>query len=105
MSEKQAAGERELLSTKLVPPQAAGRVQKRSLIARPRLLSRLDEGLDKRVTLISAPAGFGKTTVAGEWLGRRRAQDDLPPLAWVSLDEGDNDPVRFWRYVLNACRT
>ncbi|HZD09885.1 MAG TPA: LuxR family transcriptional regulator, partial [Candidatus Binatia bacterium] len=93
------SGAYELLSTKLVPPQP-----RTSLTTRPRLLSRLNDGLSKKVTLISAPAGFGKTTLAGEWIAQRREHDELPSLAWVSLDEGDNDPVRFWRYVLTACR-
>lgn len=88
----------ELLSTKLMPPQLRG-----PLIARQRLLQRLDEGLEQKVTLISAPAGFGKTTLVSEWIAHQREAGSLPPLAWVSLDEGDNDPVRFWRYVLTAC--
>lgn len=71
-------------------------------VLRPRLTERLNHGLaaGRRLTLISAPAGFGKTTLAGEWaagLGR--------PTAWLSLDEADNDPVRFLTYVVAALRT
>jgi hypothetical protein len=56
------------------------------------------------MTLVSAPAGFGKTMLLCEWMTGRRKQNDLPPIAWVSLDDGDNDPVRFWRYLLTACQ-
>ena len=54
-------------------------------VSRPRLIERLNEGLHRKLTLISAPAGFGKTTLVSEWVaGRER------PVAWLSLDEGDN---------------
>ncbi len=67
---------------------------------RPRLIERLDEGLHRRLTLICAPAGFGKTTLVSEWLsGWER------PAAWLSLDEGDNDPTRFLAYLVAALRT
>ncbi len=55
--------------------------------------------------LLSAPAGFGKTTVVSQWLADRRVHGQGPPVAWLSLDESDNDPVRFWRYVMMACQT
>lgn len=87
----------ELLSTKLIVPQARA-----PRVSRNRLLARLDEGLEHKITLISASAGFGKTTLVSDWIAARRKRNDLPPLAWVSLDDGDNDPVRFWRYVLTA---
>jgi LuxR family maltose regulon positive regulatory protein len=96
----QLSGNYELLSTKLVPPPARS-----SVVPRQRLLARLDEGLDHKINLISAPAGFGKTTLVSEWIDKRRKQDELPAIAWVTLDECDNDPVRFWRYVLTACQT
>ncbi len=75
-----------LLNTKLMPPRLPAAV-----IARPALLARLDEGMEKKLILVSAPTGFGKTTLVSSWLKERRL-----PSAWVSLDEGDNDPVRFW---------
>ncbi len=79
-----------------------------SLLARRRLLDRLDEGLEHKLTLVSAPAGFGKTTLVRQWLAERyenypTARSFVHKLAWVSLDTGDNDPVRFWRYIIMAC--
>jgi LuxR family maltose regulon positive regulatory protein len=68
------------------------------------LLTRLDEGLEHKVILLSAPAGFGKTTLVSEWIASREGRRDLLPVAWVSLDGGDNDPARFWRYVITACQ-
>jgi LuxR family maltose regulon positive regulatory protein len=70
------------------------------LVSRLRLIERLNAGLEHRLTLISAPAGFGKTTLLSEWIQDRRTS----PLhfAWVSLDEGDNDPARFWTYFIAA---
>lgn len=88
-----------LLSTKIyVPLPALG------LVPRPHLIERLDEGLRQghKLTLVSAPAGFGKTTLLTLWLSRfRDASATFPSVAWLSLDEGDNDPVRFVTY-LNA---
>src|ERR687893_748274 len=84
-----------ILATKLYVPAPKLRV-----VPRPRLIERLNEGLHRKLTLISAPAGFGKTTLLGEWLagcGR--------PAAWLSLDEGDNDPSRFLAYLVAALRT
>src|ERR687898_1806614 len=84
-----------ILATKLYVPAPQPRV-----VPRPRLTERLNEGLHRKLTLISAPAGFGKTTLLGEWLagcGR--------PAAWLSLDEGDNDPTRFLAYLVAALRT
>ena len=89
----------ELLSTKLAPPRPHP-----SLVSRGPLLARLDEGLEHKLTLLSAPAGFGKTTLVSEWIAARSERKDQPPVAWVSLDAGDNDPVRFWRYVITACQ-
>ena len=66
-------------------------------VARPRLFERLNAGLFRKLTLISAPAGFGKTTLASAWL---RSGDR--PFVWVSLDEGDNDPSRFLIYLVSA---
>jgi ATP/maltotriose-dependent transcriptional regulator MalT len=86
-----------ILATKLyVPPSS------RSLVLRPRLVERLDEGLaaGHRLTLVSAPAGFGKSTLVGDWVagcGR--------PAAWLSLDAGDSDPSRFLTYLVAALQT
>ena len=68
--------------------------------SRPRLIERLNEGLHRKLTLISAPAGFGKTTLVSEWVaGCKR------PVAWLSLDEGDNDPTCFLTYLVAALQT
>ena len=95
----------DILTTKLIiPPTRPVRV------TRPRLIERLNEGLHRKLTLLSAPAGFGKTTLLSEWVGilgsdgqkgRRIGQR----VAWLSLDEGDNDLARFLTYfvaVLNG---
>ena len=74
------------------------------LLDRPRLLSLLDTGRAGPLTLLSAPAGFGKTTLASQWIATRRASADFPPVAWVSLEVFDNDPLRFWRYLIAACQ-
>jgi LuxR family maltose regulon positive regulatory protein len=71
-----------------------------ALLPRPRLHSVLDEGVGYPLTLVSAPAGFGKTTLVAAWV--RTLPRDMPRVAWVSLDEQDNDPMRFWTYVLTA---
>ncbi len=84
-----------ILATKLyVPP------PRPKAVLRPRLTERLDEGLHRKLALVCAPAGFGKTTLIGDWLagcGR--------PAAWLSLDEGDSDPTRFLAYLVAALRT
>jgi LuxR family maltose regulon positive regulatory protein len=84
-----------LLKTKLHIP-----LVRPELVSRPRLLERLNAGLEHKLTLISAPAGFGKTTLLSEWIQGRLTS----PLhvAWVSLDQGDNDPARFWTYCIAA---
>ncbi len=82
----------ELLTTKLfMPPTRAG------LVPRPRLINRLNEGIDRKLILISAPAGFGKTTLLSEWIHQLDS-----PVGWVSLDEGDNDRARLLTYVTAA---
>src|SRR5947209_12539175 len=84
-----------ILATKLYLPRLRPNV-----VSRPRLLKRLNEGLHGKLTLISAPAGFGKTTLVSEWLaGCQR------PAAWLSLDEGENDPTRFLTYLVAAVQT
>jgi LuxR family transcriptional regulator, maltose regulon positive regulatory protein len=81
-----------LLTTKLYVPSVQS-----NLVSRLRLTERVNEGMGGRLTLVSAPAGFGKTTLLGEWALQSRL-----PMAWVSLDEGDNDLVRFLTYVVSA---
>jgi LuxR family maltose regulon positive regulatory protein len=81
-----------LLTTKLYAPRV-----RRELVPRPRLTEQLDAGLRRRLTLISAPAGFGKTTLVAEWLSMA-----VRPITWFSLDETDNDPVRFFTYFVAA---
>jgi len=86
--------ETSLLKTKLNIPPLRPR-----LVPRPRLMERLQEGLNYSLILISAPAGFGKTTLLSECV--RKNQPDTRA-AWFSLDEGDNDPTRFWSYFIAA---
>lgn len=86
-----------LLATKLyVPP------PRPNLVSRPRLVERLNECLTNgcKLTLISAPAGFGKTTLVSEWISRCGR-----PVGWLSLDEGDNEPARFISYLIAALQT
>ena len=110
-----------LLQTKLYipPPRPTS-----SVVPRPRLIERLNEGLLRKLTFISAPAGFGKTTLVSSWLNNLRfTNDDLRldaakesqivnrkskivnQVAWLSLDDADNDPVRFLTYVVAALQT
>jgi LuxR family maltose regulon positive regulatory protein len=70
---------------------------KANLVTRPRLLTLLNEGLEKKLTILSAPAGFGKSTLLSDWLRNVKY-----PYAWVSLDKDDNDVVRFMKYFVNA---
>ncbi len=69
-------------------------------VPRPRLIESLDAGRGRQLTLVSAPPGFGKTTLLSEWIIHCGC-----PAAWVSLDRDDNDPVRFWSYVIAALHT
>jgi LuxR family maltose regulon positive regulatory protein len=108
----------QLLATKLHMPPV-----RPNLLARPRLVERLQAGLLGKLTLISAPAGFGKSTLLSAWLaerqkakGKRQKEDNAPDesflpftfdllpfeVAWVSLDAADSDPLRFWSYVIAA---
>lgn len=105
-----------LLTTKLFLPTVRPNV-----VRRPRLVERLNEGqnLGRRLTLISAPAGYGKTTLLAEWInakdegGRMKAErfaktnSDLHPsqAAWLSLDAQDDNPPRFWTYLIAALQT
>jgi LuxR family maltose regulon positive regulatory protein len=89
----EVASERDvLLATKLHVPRS-----RPDLVPRPRLAERLDEGLARGLMLVCAPAGYGKTVLLADWV--RRGQ---PPVAWLSLDVGDNDPARFWRHGVAA---
>ena len=109
-----------ILATKLyIPPRRSG------IVLRPRLIERLNEGVSSgcKLTLVSAPAGFGKTTLVSEWVsermkaegGRLRVkEEDLHPsslslhpskVAWLSLDAGDNDPTRFLAYLVATLQT
>ena len=81
-----------LLATKLHVPGSRA-----DLVPRPRLTERLDEGLERGLVLVCAPAGYGKTVLLADWA--RRSQY---PAGWLSLDAGDNDPARFWRHTLGA---
>ena len=84
-----------LLKTKLNAPQPRA-----ELVERPLLVDRLNQGLSRKLILVSAPAGFGKTSLLSEW----RSQCNLP-VAWLSLDENDNDSSRFWSYFVGAVKT
>ena len=105
-----------LLLTKIISPPS-----RRELLPRSRLLALLDAGWEHPLTLIAAAAGFGKSTLVRQWLAERMKDEgrrmkpgsdaNLDPsafillpssFAWLSLDPGDNDPVRFWRYLLGA---
>jgi len=84
-----------ILATKLyVPPPLP------KAVLRPRLVERLNEGLQRKLALVSAPAGFGKTTLLNEW-----AAGCGRPVAWLSLDQGDNDSARFLTYFIAALQT
>ena len=84
-----------LVETKLYQPRL-----RRNVVARPRLSGRLSGRSDARLTLISAPAGFGKTTVLTAWLSA--AATDNRAVAWLSLEESDRQPGTFWTYVITA---
>lgn len=77
--------------------------RRRGAVARPRLSSRLGGVSRSALTLVSAPAGFGKTTLLTEWLSTLSV--DGPPVAWLSLDTRDNEPALFWNYVVAALQT
>ena len=89
-----------LLRTKLYVPSI-----RPELVPRPRLIERVNEGLDRKLTLVSSPAGFGKTTLASEWVQVPRGATPPVAIAWLSLDEGDNDLNRFLAYLLAALQT
>lgn len=85
----------QVLTTKLsIPP------LRPHVVVRSRLIERLNEGLRRKLVLISAPAGFGKTTLVSQWLA-----ENSRPVAWLSLDAGENDPIRFLTYLVAALQT
>src|SRR5262249_61854257 len=84
-----------ILTSKLYIPPPRPKV-----VFRSRLIERLNEGWRRKLTLSSAPAGFGKTTLVSEWVAGCEQ-----PVAWLSLDEGDNDTTRFLAYLAAALRT
>ncbi|MBT7155634.1 MAG: helix-turn-helix transcriptional regulator [Deltaproteobacteria bacterium] len=85
----------QILSTKLYAPP-----YRPEAILRPLLIEQMNKGLHRKLTLISAPAGFGKTTLVSQW-----AANSKRPVAWLSVDEGENDPVRFLVYLISAMQT
>ena len=87
-----------LLETKLQAPR-----RRRDLVARPRLSERLSRVAESELTLISAPVGFGKTTLLADWLADSGSSGRSA--AWLSLDQRDNDPALFWTYVVTALKT
>ena len=89
--------ETSLLTTKLTIPPARFQI-----VPRPRLIEILEESLNFNLVLVSAPAGFGKTTLLSEWT---RLNPPEVRTAWFSLEEADNDPVRFWDYFIAALQT
>ncbi len=91
-----------ILTTKLyIPP------PRPKAVLRPRLIARLNEGLaaGRKLTLVSAPAGFGKTTLVSEWVAGRGGVTAPLPAAWLSLDAGDHDATRFLAYLAAALQT
>ena len=82
----------QILATKLIIPPLRSKV-----VSRPALLKRINDDLDRKLTLISAPAGFGKTTLLSEW-----AEASGRLVAWVSLDDDDNQSNRFWSYFISS---
>jgi LuxR family transcriptional regulator, maltose regulon positive regulatory protein len=87
-----ASGANTLLATKLYLPRLQA-----GFVARPRLLDQLGQALGRDLILVCAPAGIGKTALLADW-----ARQGRWPIAWLSLDAGDNDPARFWRHVVAA---
>ena len=85
----------DLLQTKLYVPR-----KRPSLVPRSRLIERLDQGLARKLTLVSAPAGFGKTTLVSNWVA-----ECALPTAWLSLDDEDSDPARFLTYLAASLQT
>ncbi len=96
------SGSAPILTTKLYIP-----LPRPQIVHRPRLIENLNEGLHHRLTLISAPAGFGKTTLVSEWIADLAQQSSKPsiPIAWLSLDETDSNLATFFTYFIAALQT
>ena len=98
---RQRAGGRRDAGADALPPlveaKLAAPVMRRGTVDRPRIRHALDGGNDAHLTLVAAPAGYGKTTAVRAWCATLDAA-----MAWVTLDAGDDDPVRLWRYVATA---
>jgi len=91
-----AGREMRLLRSKLAPPQA-----RKGVAPRGQLLDSLREGQGRKLTLVCAPAGYGKTTLLAQWY---EADRERTPFVWVSADEADSDPVRFWSHLIAGLR-
>src|SRR6266700_2954731 len=92
-----------IIASRFTPPSLSARTS--SMIERSALLERLDRSLQARLTLVMAPAGFGKTTLLNMWYERRnkyKGKENV--VTWITLDERDNDPGRFWSAVWSALR-
>lgn len=90
-----AASDTPLLATRMLMPRTPARI-----VSRTHLWHRLQRGLERPLTLLTAPPGFGKTTALAAWVRQIEA-----PVAWVSLDVSDNEPGQFWAYILSALET
>jgi LuxR family transcriptional regulator, maltose regulon positive regulatory protein len=88
-------------SSKIVQTKLLAPAPRSEQVLRTELIELLEAGSDRKLTLVGAPVGYGKTTLLTQW---RRSQGPNVPFAWVSLDEQDNDPVRLWRHVIEALR-
>src|SRR4051794_16230283 len=82
-----------LRETNLTPPR-----NQQHWVERPRLIAALDRAAEGPLTLVAAPAGYGKTTAVAQWISQLTDR----PIAWVSIDQADNDPVRLWTHVMTA---
>src|SRR5919199_355008 len=87
-----------LLETKFFVPR-----RRRGVVPRARLSQRLDSTGEAKLTLVAAPAGFGKTTLLADWLAA--VPPDGATVAWLSLDQSDDDPASFWTYLITALQT
>lgn len=101
-----------LLSTKFHIPRRQPLSQRSTLVLRPHLCAQLAQGLTGRLTLIAAPAGFGKSTLLSQWISDLEATEQpgtthppTPTFCWLALEESDNDPIRFWLYCIAALQT